>query len=150
MRVLVNRFFPPFISGRAALGLLILRVVAGAALMLHGWSKIQQPFSWMGPNGQPAWVQAFAAGGEVLGGLALLLGLLSPLAALWVMATMSGAYFIAHRGDPWINPGGKSFELASVYFLIALTILFTGPGRFSLDHLFFGASRDVPDDRRLR
>ena len=131
-----NRLWPNFVDGTPAIGLLFLRIVAGAALMIHGWDKIQNPFGWMGENAPvPGVLQALAALSEFGGGLALIVGFLTPLASLGIMSTMLGAYFVVHKGDPWINPGGSSFELASVYFLIAATLLLTGPGKLSMDAL---------------
>src|SRR5687768_6168446 len=103
-----------FVTGRAALGLLLLRVVAGAGMMVHGWPKAQKPFGWMG-DGAPAVLQALAALAEFGGGLALILGLLTPVAALGIICTMGYAILVAHKGDPWIKPGApKTFELASL------------------------------------
>lgn len=141
----MQRFFSHYLSGTPALGLLVLRVVFGSALMLHGWSKIQSPFQWMdkpgAPSSVPGFMQALAALGEFAGGAGLVLGFLTPVACLGVLCTMMGAWFIAHRNDPWVNPGGKSFELASLYFAIAFALLFTGPGRFSLDALIWNRSK---------
>jgi putative oxidoreductase len=140
----MQRFFSRYIDGAPGIGLLILRVVAGIGLMLHGWGKIQKPFAWMGPDGPPGVIQALGALGEFGGGLGLALGLLTPLAAFGALCTMSGAWFFSHQGDPWVPPPGwkgKTFELASMYGLIALTLIFTGPGRFSLDALLFGKGK---------
>jgi putative oxidoreductase len=138
----MNRLLTRFVDGPPAVGLLILRVVAGAGLMLHGWSKIQTPFAWMGPHAStPGPIQALAALGEFGGGFLMILGLITPLGAFGALCVMIGAWALVHRGMPWINPKGKSFELASLYGLIALTLLFTGPGRFSLDAMLFGRGR---------
>ena len=78
----MSRLFGPFITGPGAVGLLVLRLVAGSALMLHGWPKIQNPFGWMPPQSPvPGILQALAALSEFGGGLALILGLLTPIAA---------------------------------------------------------------------
>jgi putative oxidoreductase len=136
------RLFGDFESGRVGLAMLVLRVVSGVALVIHGLPKIAHPFNWMDKPGKPSPIpdalQALAALGEVGGGLGLIFGFLTPIAALGVMFTMLGAKFIAHPNDPWINPGGRSYELASVYFLMALTVLLAGPGAWSLDAKVFG------------
>jgi putative oxidoreductase len=130
-------------SGSAGTALLATRVVAGLAFMMHGWPKTQNPFTWMGPDGfAPAALQALAALSEFGGGLAWLLGLLTPLAALGIASTMAVA-FSTHtfvRGDPFVSmTGGPTSELAAVYFCIALLLLAMGPGRFSLDRKLFGS-----------
>lgn len=138
----MQAFFSRYLDGLPALGLLILRVVIGAAFMIHGWSKIQTPFSWMKGGHIPGFMQALAALGEFGGGLGILLGLLTPIAALGALCTMIGAWVIVHRGDPWIKPGApKTFELASLYAVVALALIFTGPGRLSLDALLFGRGK---------
>ena len=72
--------------------------------MQHGWGKIQHATSWMGPTSPiPGWAQACAAVGEFGGGLGLILGLLTPLAAFGIASTMVGAFFIALRDAPWIT-----------------------------------------------
>ena len=122
--------------------LLLVRIVAGLAFTLHGWGKIQNPFGWMGPGGfAPGIFQALAAISEFFGGLAWILGLLTPLASLGIACTMAVAFsFHAFmRGDPFVSPtGGPASELAALYFSIALLLLTTGPGRFSLDRKLFG------------
>jgi putative oxidoreductase len=42
------------------------------------------------------------------------------------------------QGDPFVGQGGPSWELAAVYLACAILFLILGPGRFSLDALFFG------------
>ena len=141
----MQKFFNRYVDGPPALGLLILRVVFGAGLMMHAWSKVQAPFGWMNKPGAPAAIpsvlQACAAVAEFGGGLGILLGLLTPLACLGVLSVMLGAYLIQHRGMPWVNPGGTSFELPSLYAAAALALLLTGPGRYALDALLWGRKK---------
>jgi putative oxidoreductase len=123
--------------------LLLLRLVAGLAFMFHGWGKIQHPFSWMGPEAPiPGFLQGLAALSEFGGGLAWVLGLLTPLASLGIAITMAVAFsFHAfQRGDPFVasGPGSPSYELAAIYLCIALALIALGPGRFSLDRAVFG------------
>jgi putative oxidoreductase len=135
----MKQIFGEFVGGRTAFGLLVLRLVAGAGLMMHGYPKIQKPFGWMGEGATtPGFMQALAALAEFGGGAALILGLLTPLACLGIICTMGYAILVAHKGDPWIKPGAKTFELASLYLLIATTLLITGPGTLSLDANIFG------------
>lgn len=123
-------------KGWPSFGLLVLRLVAGAAFILHGWPKIQNPTGWMGPDGPPALLQAASALAEFGGGIALILGLLTPVAAAALAVNMAFALFIAHfpKGQPFVGGGaGGSFELPLLYFAVMVMLFFVGPGRFSLD-----------------
>ena len=134
------------LSGRVSLSLLVLRLVVGAAFMHHGFGKIQNLFGWMGPDaGMPAFLQALAALSEFGGGLAWMLGLLTPLASFGIGCTMTVAVWThaVVRHDPFVSMGpGASYELALVYWCVALLLLLAGPGRFSLDRMFFGERKD--------
>jgi putative oxidoreductase len=122
--------------------LLLIRFVAGLAFMLHGWGKIQNPFGWMGPDAfAPGIFQALAAVSEFGGGLAWIIGLLTPLASLGIACTMAAAFYMhaIMNGDPFVSTGGPSFELAALYFCVAIFLMAGGPGRLSLDRSLFGA-----------
>lgn len=125
-----------------SLVLLAFRLVAGTAMMMHGWGKIQTPMSWMGPDSNvPGFLQFLAALSEFGGGLAWILGLCFAVASLGILATMLVAasmhIFIMH--DPFVSsgPGGGSYELAALYFCLALLFFVFGPGNYSLDKLIF-------------
>jgi putative oxidoreductase len=135
-------FAVPEHSSGASAALLLLRVVAGVAFMLHGWGKIQHPFTWMGPDAfAPPTFQALAAIAEFGGGLAWIIGLLTPLASFGLACTMAVAVYVhaIMRGDPFVGsgPGGK-WELAAVYFCIATVLIALGPGRYAFDRPVFG------------
>jgi putative oxidoreductase len=110
--------------------------------MFHGWGKIQDPLGWMGEDASiPAIFQALAAVAEFGGGFAWMLGALTPLASFGLACTMAVAvWFHAFQlGDPFVAQGPSgSYELASVYFCVALLLLLAGPGRFSVDRVVFG------------
>ncbi|MCL4235125.1 MAG: DoxX family protein [Deltaproteobacteria bacterium] len=134
-------FETPEQSAAASGALLLLRVVGGSAFMIHGWNKIQNPFGWMGPDAfAPSLFQALAALSEFGGGLAWILGLFTPLASLGIACTMIVAAWThaVTRGDPFVGKGGPSWELAALYFCIAVVFMAAGPGRNSLDHKIFG------------
>jgi putative oxidoreductase len=122
-----------------------MRAVMGVAFILHGLPKIQNPLGWMDAMGMtnvPAFIQALSAVIEVGGGFALLLGLLTPLAALGIVFQMLGALLLVHlpKGDPFVAaaPNQSSFEPALVYLALALLLMAVGPGRYSLDYWLFG------------
>lgn len=140
----MKQIFKPLpLSARASAGLLPLRVVCGLAFMFHGWGKIQNPFGWMGPDaGTPAVLQALAALSEFGGGLAWILGLLTPLASFGIACTMAVAAHLhaVVMKDPFVptGPGQGAYELALIFLCVAVLLILAGPGRFSLDRLIFG------------
>ncbi len=119
------------------LGLLWLRVLAGAGIAYHGYGKI---FGGMIPKfaegvaalGFPmplffAWAAALS---EFLGGICILSGLGTRYGAFFVFATMSVAAFLQHRADPL-----QVKELALAYWTVAGTLMLTGAGKFSVGRL---------------
>ena len=126
---------PPFglstHSRRVSVGLLLLRLVVGFAFMAHGFAKIQNPMAWMGPEAPvPGLFQALAALAEFGGGLAWILGLLTPLASLGILSTMAVAV-LTHMGRGDGFTGG--YELALVFLSVAVLLLLAGPGKYSAD-----------------
>jgi putative oxidoreductase len=138
----VKLIFGNFIAGRAAIGLLIMRLVFGYGMMMHGLPKIQKPFSWMGDAPVPGILQFLAALSEFGGGIALILGLLTPLASFGMLCTMVVAILMVHLPQGHGFPGNDkgSYELAALYLTIALLTLASGPGKLSLDALIFDRS----------
>jgi putative oxidoreductase len=136
---------PLHLSARVSTGVLVLRLVVGVAFMCHGYGKIRNPLGWMGPDaGFPGVFQALAAVSEFGGGLAWILGLLTPLASFGLACTMTVAVWmhavVLH--DPFVSQaGGRSFEPALVYLGVAVLFLLSGPGRFSVDRVVFGEAQ---------
>jgi len=125
---------------KGSVALLFLRLVAGTAFLFHGWSKIQAPFDWLGAeSGMPALFQCLAAVSEFGGGIAWLLGLLTPIASVGMAGTMTvAAYFHLSHGDPFVGRGA-SYEAALGYLAVSFVLLLVGPGKFSMDAIFFGS-----------
>lgn len=144
MSRLARLFATPVHALPGDLALLLLRAVAGVAFVLHGWGKIQDPFGWAGPDAAfPGFLLALAALAEFGGGLAWLVGLLTPLASLGLACTMAVAFSL-HAfvlGDPFVpqGPGQGASEPAAVYLCVALLFMALGPGRLSIDRALFGA-----------
>ena len=136
-------FYCDTVGSIGSVGLLVLRLVMGAAFILHGWPKIQNPLGWMGPEAPvPAIFQALAAVAEFGGGWALIVGLLTRLASLGILSTMVVALAMVHlpHGDPFVGkPGGPSYELAAVYLACAVLFVLLGSGRVSLDAVLFNS-----------
>jgi putative oxidoreductase len=141
--ITMKRFFATYnFAVPVDLALLVLRLVVGYAFIMHGWGKIQYPMGWMGPQSFiPPVFQALAAIAEFGGGIALVIGFLTPLAGLGLLVTMGVAVY-THAfmfKDPFINyKGGSSYEPATIFFCIALLLMAAGAGRYSLDKLVFG------------
>jgi putative oxidoreductase len=140
-------FYCDTVGGVGSVALLLLRLVVGAAFVLHGWPKIQHAFEWMGPGAAvPGALQGLSALAEFGGGIALILGFVTRLASLGIFCNMIGALAIVHlpHGDPFVGqPGKPSFELAAVYLVCGLVLLILGPGRWSLDALLFRKAIDA-------
>ncbi len=138
----MRRLFPIFIGGWGALALLLVRLVMGLAFILHGWPKIQNPMGWMnemGGSSVPSILQAVAALAEFGGGIGLILGLLTPVAAFGLVCQMIGALILVHlpQGHPFVSQGGPSYELPLVYLVVAIMLIALGPGKWSIDALWF-------------
>jgi len=129
----------------ADLGLLLLRLTLGAVFLAHGAQKAFGAFGgpgfeaasgFIGSMGfRPARVwTALAVGGELVAGLLFVLGLLTPLAGLLVLATMAVAIAKVHGPKGFfVQDGG--FEYNLVLIIAAVAVAATGPGALSLDHL---------------
>lgn len=119
----------------ASVGLLWLRVLAGAGIASHGWQKIiggrMELFTaGVAQMGFPlpevfAWAAALS---ELAGGGLLILGVGTRFAALAIVLTMSVAAFIRHASDPF-----KVKELALCYWTMAGALTLMGGGRLSGD-----------------
>jgi putative oxidoreductase len=124
-------------------GLLLLRVLVGVPFSLHGFQKL---FGWFGGGGigpTARWfsglgfgegrVAAVMAGtSEVVGGLGLALGLLTPVVAVPMIATMTTAALVNHR-DHGFWSVNKGWELNGYLVVVAAAVATTGPGAYSLD-----------------
>lgn len=118
-------------------GLAILRVGAGLLMLYaHGLPKLmdfsakRMTFSDpLGIGSTPS--LALAVFAEVFCAGVLIVGLYSRLAAVMLAITMMVAGFLHHAADPFSRK-----ELALVYLVIFLALACTGPGRYSVDHVF--------------
>jgi len=116
------------------IGLLFLRLFPSLFMIIgHGWPKLLN-FSaarstFPDPIGLGSTVSlVLTIIAEVFCPLLMILGLFSRVAAGITLSTMLVAVFIVHAADPW-----QQKELALVYGVFYLVILFTGPGILSID-----------------
>jgi putative oxidoreductase len=117
----VRRLFSTFATGVPGVGLLLMRIVGGIALIARAATTL--------PGGPPAAVTAALLG--IIAGLFLLAGLWTPIAGL--LAALIGVWFaLTQAGDPLAN-----VLLATMGAALALV----GPGAWSIDAWLFGWKR---------
>jgi putative oxidoreductase len=126
------------------LALLVLRVVLGLLFVGHGSQKLFGAFGGPGLKGtadmfdaislRPGHLHARAAGmAEVVGGVLLALGLLTPVGAAMVIAVMVAAIITVHlQKGIWNIDGGYEYDL--VLIAAAFALAGVGPGGWSLDN----------------
>jgi putative oxidoreductase len=128
---------------------LVLRLSLAFIFLYHGVQKIDASTDWgaswalkewrnpkdlMPESLQSAAAQYAVAWGEVLGGAALLLGLLTRLSGLGLIIIQLGAIYTvtAARGFSFAQGGGYEYNVALIGMCLALAL--SGAGPFSLDH----------------
>jgi putative oxidoreductase len=110
-----------------------LRIVTGLIYIPHGLQKL---FGFPAPpaTGLPPLASMFGVGAvlELVGGILILLGLLTRPVAFLLAGEMAVAYWMFHAPRnlyPVLNGG----DAAILYCFVFLLFVFTGPGAFSLD-----------------
>jgi len=125
----------------ADLALLASRVALGVILLAHGWQKLNEytiagtaaSFAQMGVPA-PTAAATFATAVELVGGAALILGLLTPVVALLNIANLLGALVLVHAGNGvFVENGGYELVLALAAGLAVVAVL--GGGKLSVDSL---------------
>jgi len=129
----------PLYDSLSRLSYPLIRFIAGAALIPHGWGKIVQggasgTAQFMSKLGlEPALALAYYIGLlELVGGFLLAMGFLTRLWAIQVVGFMAVAAFYVHwsNGYMWTNAG---YEYPLFWGIVALAILFRGGGELSVD-----------------
>jgi putative oxidoreductase len=136
------------------IGLLLLRVALGATLAAHGSQKLFGTFGGHGIAGtgsffesigfKPGRPLALLAGlAEMLGGVALVLGVLTPFAVAVLLSTMLVAMMVHADKGFFAQSGGYEYPLILAISVVVLA--FTGPGAISIDAahgLTFGGEKE--------
>lgn len=123
----------------ATVMLTLLRVGVGVIMIAHGWQKLMNPeatataFAQMGIP-VPALSVWLAIAGELFGGLGVLLGFLTPVAALGPACVMIVAILWVHI-ENGLFARNNGFELPLTILLASLYIAFRGAGPISVDAL---------------
>jgi putative oxidoreductase len=127
----------------------LLRITAGIIFMAHGAMKLAdipgtvQSFAGMGIP-WPEYGVYLAIAGELLGGLGLMVGLLTRVAAFGPLCVMLVAIIAAHLRHGLLAKNG-GFEYPLILGLVALFFVAHGAGAFSLDGWF-----ERSESRRFR
>ena len=125
------------------LGLLVLRIAVAATVVQAGLTKafdFNSTTQFMESNGWrlPTFAAYLVTATEIAGGLAMLLGLLTPLAACGLIAAMIDAWAVNVSGAAfWSDPFNVPFLVA----FAATALLCTGAGHYSVDAKVFDRVR---------
>ena len=122
----MQRLFSSFADGWPGIGLLLLRLLTGAALIHFGIANL--------PEAPPLATVVLQITG-VGAGILLLIGLWTPvvgaLAAIVKVLIAFSRYF-SHSGDPWI---------LILQAVLGAVLAMVGPGAWSIDARLFGRKR---------
>jgi putative oxidoreductase len=125
------------------IGVLALRLVLGAVMVAHGYPKVFGGLSHhvesVAHIGLPGWLAYFSAAAEFAGGLLLIAGLFTRLAAMAVCINMLVAVFGVHFKNGFLGQGNYQFPLALA--AMAFAVIFSGAGVISLDHALRGKAK---------
>jgi putative oxidoreductase len=128
-------------------GITVLRITIGAVFVAHGLQKLQHfsdtvnGFVGMGIPKAAAYYAIFA---EPIGGVLLVLGLLTRVGAILLAAVMAGAFVKVHgKNGFFLQKGG--YEYVLVLFAANVALLLAGSGPLAVDNLLF--KRDHPETR---
>lgn len=119
------------------IGILLLRLGVGGLMLTHGIPKLMrlfgsEPIQFADPIG--IGVEAsltLAVFSEVICSILIIVGLATKLASIPLIITMAVAFFVIHADDPF-----QRKELALFFLIVYVVLLFTGSGKYSLDHYF--------------
>jgi putative oxidoreductase len=116
------------------LALAAVFTVHGAALIDHGWGA-----TWMNdfslPDPAPGPLQMAVAWAQLIGGIAMLLGFLTRVAAIGLIAVMVGAIMKVHLPHGF-NIQKNGYEYNVVLIAVCLALVLTGPGHIAVDRFF--------------
>lgn len=128
-------------------GLLMLRIGMGSMMMYHGapkilggaagWAKVGAAMKFVGITFAPEFWGFMAASSEFFGGLLIILGLATRLACAMVTVTMGVAVAMKLGTGGGLFGASQALENGIVY----LSLLISGPGKYSLDEKWFSEQR---------
>jgi len=123
----------------ADVAILILRVVLGVVMMLHGAYKFQNKNlfdqKWREDYGFPRGSVLLSGIVQVAGGLAIIGGVFSRVAALILLLVMLVATYvsIAKHHEPFLStPDGKGWDINLLLMGLLIALIFLGDGKWAL------------------
>jgi putative oxidoreductase len=122
------------------IGYALFRVFIGSMFIMHGYDKVFGGLAGftqsIGHMGVPmlASLAPIAAYAEFAGGILLIFGLFTRIAAFLICCNMVVAFFIALASVPF-----QKKELALVYLVACFMFIVKGSGKYSLDYLMLTA-----------
>jgi len=128
-------FSTKYSPNAVSFSLLLLRLSLGGLMIPHGYKKLMNfaakssgftdPFGIGGSASMSLVIFA-----EFFCAIFIVLGLMTRLATIPLIITMSVALFVAHKGQVFGDG-----EQAALYLSGYIALLFTGPGKISIDRL---------------
>jgi putative oxidoreductase len=131
----MNALALPWLTPYRKYGLVLLRIGLGALFVVYGWNKVSDISGFQGMldgmgMGFMAWPVALI---ELLGGIALILGVFTRIAGLLLAAVMLVAIVQVHLANGFAGDGGWGFRF--VFMMAALALALMGGGKMGLDDM---------------
>ena len=122
---------------------LVLRLALGSIMAAHGWMKVHHGMpahvQFIQSLGMPAWLAYATAWAEFGGGILVLIGLLTRIASLAILATMLVAIVKVHLHNGLVShPGKTGYEYPLALAAMALALSLLGDGPLAVGWLFAG------------
>jgi putative oxidoreductase len=119
------------------LALFVMRLTLGAVMVGHGYSKVfgglHHHVQFVASLGLPGWSAYFSAFAEFFGGLLVIIGLFTRVAAFAICVDLCVAILKVHLHKGLMGPGGYEFPLAVA--TLAFALIFFGGGSIAFDHI---------------
>lgn len=127
------------------LAILIIRIVVGITMVAHGWHKVEKrtvlDAKWKNEYGFPVGSVILTAIAQIAGGLAILLGFLTSLAAVILALNMIVATYVSiwkHHEGFLSLPDTKGWDLNFLLVGNLIALIFLGDGSWSFAELLRG------------
>lgn len=125
------------------LGLLVMRLALGVIMVVHGYhnvfSGLHHHVDIVHSLGMPNWLGYVSAFTEFLGGLLVLAGLFTRVAAFALAIDMFVAIWKVHWHNGLIGAVDRpGFEFPLAVFALAFALIFFGAGPIAFDHVLRG------------